>query len=306
MIQTSSYARGIGLIILANFIFSIQDGITKHLAEQYHVFSIAMIRYWGFAAFVVVFGSIIASRKGGQEHLGILSSIGQVAQSNMLKMQIARGILLGLQVCLIAYLFAEVGLISTHVIFATYPLLVTLFSIPLLGEKVGIWRFSAVFCGFLGLLIILQPDSYIFEVTALLPLVSAAAFALYNIMTRYVARVDSAETSFFWTGIGGFIVLTLIGPFFWDPPRGSDIYWMITLCITGALGHYLMIRALAATEASVLQPFAFLPLVFVSLIGVFIFNEPLTQNTIIGATVIVASGLFIIWRERQRAAASKT
>lgn len=288
MTQSSSYTKGIILIILANLVFAAQDGITKYLAEQYHVFSIIMIRYWAFAAFVIIL-SMMA--KGG---------IRQIAKTKMPKMQMARGVLLGLQVCMAAYLFANLGLIDTHVIFASYPLMVTLFSIPLLGEKVGIWRLGAVLVGFLGVIVILQPGVNVIDPIALLPLGAAAAFAVYNIMTRYVARADSGETSFFWTGIGGFITLTLIGPFFWDPLQGHDITWMAILCVTGTLSHYLMIKALEVAEASVLQPFSFLQLVFASTIGVIIYSETLTIHTVMGAAIIVASGLFIIWRERQK------
>lgn len=288
MTQSSSYTKGIILIILANLVFAAQDGITKYLAEQYHVFSIIMIRYWAFAAFVIIL-SMMA--KGG---------IRQIAKTKMPKMQMARGVLLGLQVCMAAYLFANLGLIDTHVIFASYPLMVTLFSIPLLGEKVGIWRLGAVLVGFLGVIVILQPGVNVIDPIALLPLGAAATFAVYNIMTRYVARADSGETSFFWTGIGGFITLTLIGPFFWDPLQGHDITWMAILCVTGTLSHYLMIKALEVAEASVLQPFSFLQLVFASTIGVIIYSETLTIHTVMGAAIIVASGLFIIWRERQK------
>ena len=288
MTTSSSYTKGIILIILTNLVFATQDGITKHLAQQYHVFSIIMIRYWAFAAFVIILSMM---SKGG---------IRTVASTKMPKMQLARGVLLGTQVCMAAYLFANLGLVDTHVIFASYPLMVTLFSIPLLGEKVGIWRLGAVFMGFFGVMVILQPGIAVIEPIALLPLGAAATFALYNIMTRYVARTDNGETSFFWTGIGGFLTLTLIGPFFWDPPQGQDIYWMAILCVTGALGHYLMIKALEVAEASVLQPFSFLQLVFASMIGVAIYNESLTIYTIIGAAIIVASGLFIIWRERHK------
>ena len=282
------YAKGIVLIILANLVFSSQDGITKYLAEQYHVFSIIMIRYWAFVAFVLV---LSMASKGG---------IRQVARTKMPKMQLARGVLLGLQVCMAAYLFAHLGLIGTHVIFASYPLMVTLFSIPLLGEKVGKWRLGAVLCGFAGVLVILRPGIAVIDPIALLPLFAAATFALYNIMTRYVARTDSGETSFFWTGVGGFLTLTLIGPFFWDPPQGNDIYWMAILCVTGTLGHYLMIKALEVAEASMLQPFSFLQLVFASIIGVLFYQEVLSVHNVLGAMIIVASGLFIIWRERQR------
>jgi drug/metabolite transporter (DMT)-like permease len=284
--MSSSQTKGIVLIIFTTLVFASQDGITKYLVEQYHVFSVTMIRYWAFAVFVIV---VSMMQKGG---------IRQVARTRMLKLQLARGVILALQVCAAAYLFANLGLVNTHVIFACYPLMVTLFSIPLLGERVGIWRISAVICGFLGVIVILQPGAAVLDLTALLTLLSAAIFALYNIMTRYVARVDNGETSFFWTGVGGFLTMTVIGPFFWDPLRSEDIYWMAVLCVMGALGHYLMIKALEAAEASVLQPFTFLQLVFASLIGVMLFGETLTVHSVFGATIIVASGLFVIWRER--------
>jgi drug/metabolite transporter (DMT)-like permease len=284
----SSQTKGIILIILTNLVFASQDGISKYLVEQYHVFSVIMIRYWAFAAFVV---AISMMSKGG---------IRQVARTKMPKMQFARGVLLALQVCMAAYLFANLGLISTHVLFASYPLMVTLFAVPLLGEKVGIWRLVAVFSGFLGVMVILQPGADVFDPMALLPLIAASAFALYNIMTRYVARADNGETSFFWTGIGGVLTMTIIGPFFWDPISGTDIYLMAILCITGAGSHYLMIKALEAAEASVLQPFSFLQLVFTAMIGVAVFGENLALTTVLGAMIIVASGLFIIWRQRQK------
>ncbi len=288
MSLTSPASKGIILIILANLVFASQDGLTKYLAEQYHVFSIIMIRYWAFMAFVLI---LCITVQGG---------IRKVAQTKMPKMQMARGVLLGLQVCIAAYLFANLGLIDTHVIFASYPLMVTLFSIPLLGEKVGRWRIGAVLVGFLGVLVILRPGVAVIDPITILPLIAAATFALYNIMTRHVARTDSGETSFFWTAVGGFLTLSLIGPFFWDPPQGQDIYWMAVLCITGTLGHYFMIKALEAAEASVLQPFSFLQLVFASGIGVIFYQEILTIHIVTGASIIVASGLFIIWRERQK------
>ena len=288
MPKLTPQSKGIILIIFANLVFASQDGITKYLAEQYHIFSIIMMRYWAFLIFVLL---VSFMSKGG---------IKKNAKSGMPKMQMARGVLLALQVCLAAYLFVNLGLINTHVIFASYPLMVTLFSIPLLGEKVGKWRLGAVLIGFLGVVVILQPAMAMFDTLSLLPLLASATFAVYYIMTRYVARTDSGETSFFWTGVGGFITMTLIGPFFWDSVIGIDIFWMAVLSVTGALGHYLMIKALEVAEASVLQPFSFFQLIFVSCIGVIVYNEGVTLNTVTGTMIIVMSGLFIIWREHQK------
>ena len=266
-------------------IFASQDGVSKYLASQYNAVSVVMIRYWAFAAFVLIF----VSRKKG---------IKETARTSQLWMQLGRGVLLGGQVIMAAYQFAVLGLVNTHVVFASYPVFVTLFSIPLLGEKVGWARGLAVLSGFLGVVVIVQPGSSVFDPMSLLPLLSAALFAMYNIMTRFVARTDSGETSFFWTGIGGVLITSLIGPFFWAPPQGMDWIWMGLLCITGAGGHYTMIKALEIAEASSLQPFSYLQLLFASIIGVAIFGEVITLPTLCGAAIIVAAGLFTIWRER--------
>jgi len=280
-----NYPKAVIFFIIAMLIFASQDGISKHLASHYNAATIVMIRYWAFAAFVVM----LTVPKNG---------IKNVARSQQPWMQLARGILLGFQVILAAYQFAVLGLVDTHVLFASYPIIVTIFSIPLLGEKVGWARRLAVLTGFIGVLVIVQPGSSLFDPLALLPLFSAALFALYNIMTRYVARTDLSDTSFFWTGIGGLLISSAIGPFFWHPPQGYDWIWMMILCVTGASGHFFMIKALEIGEASSLQPFSYLQLVFTALIGVLIFDEIITLPIYFGGAIIVASGLFTIWRER--------
>ena len=280
-----NYPKAVFFYIIALLIFASQDGISKHLASHYNAMTIVMIRYWAFAAFVVM----LTVPKNG---------IKAVARSQQPWMQFGRGVLLGFQVILAAYQFAVLGLVDTHVIFASYPIIITIFSIPLLGEQVGWARRLAVLTGFIGVLVIVQPGSSLFDPMALLPLFSAALFALYNIMTRYVARTDHSDTSFFWTGIGGLLISSAIGPFFWHPPQGFDWVWMMILCVTGASGHFLMIKALEISEASSLQPFSYLQLVFAASIGVIIFGGIISLSVYIGGSIIIASGLFTIWRER--------
>ena len=282
--NAQNYPKAVVLFLTTMLIFASQDGVSKYLAGEYNAMSIVMIRYWAFAVFVI----ILVSRQKG---------IMATAKTNQPWLQLGRGVLLGGQVIMAAYQFAELGLVNTHVIFASYPVFVTLFSIPILGEKVGWARGLAVLSGFLGVIVIVQPGSSVFDPISLLPLLSAALFAMYNIMTRFVARSDSSDTSFFWTGIGGMIITSIIGPFFWDLPQGKDWIWMIILCISGACGHYTMIKALEKAEASSLQPFSYLQLLFASIIGVVIFGEVITLPIVIGGIIIVSAGLFTIWRE---------
>ena len=122
-------------------------------------------------------------------------------------------------------------------------------SAPILGEVVGWRRWLAVSVGFTGVLIILQPGSAMFNSASILPVIAAFMMAVYGIMTRYAARQDAAQTSF-WTAIAGGVSMLVIGPFFWQPPPGHDWWWMALLCLTGTGGHFLLIKALDSTNAS--------------------------------------------------------
>ncbi|MEL6510250.1 MAG: DMT family transporter [Pseudomonadota bacterium] len=278
---------GILLMVATTFVFAAQDGISRHLAGEYNVLMIVMIRYWFFAAFVIA----VARRRAG--------GIRQAAQTEQLPLQIFRGALLAIEICVMVGAFVLLGLIESHAIFAAYPLIIAALSGPILGEAVGWKRWIAIGVGFIGVLIILQPGVTVFSPAAIVPLVSALMFALYGLLTRFAARKDSSATSFFWTGVTGAVVMTVIGIWFWEPMTGTDWAWMALLCVTGAFGHYLLIRCYELAEASSLQPFAYLQLVFASALGLVVFNETLEMNVVIGASIVVSAGLFTLWRERQ-------
>ena len=196
------------------------------------------------------------------------------------------------------YAFTLLGLVESHAVFTSYPLLIAALSGPILGEKVGWRRWIAIGVGFVGVLIILRPGFGVFSPAAIVPLISAILFALYGLLTRYVARKDSAYTSFFWTGTVGAVAITAVGVWYWEPMTGPDWVWMSLLCVTGALGHFTLIKCYEIAEASSVQPFAYLQLVFATLIGISILGESLEMNVAIGACVVVLSGLFTLWRER--------
>lgn len=277
---------GIWLMVAVAFIFAIQDGISRHLAGEYNVFMIIMIRYWFFATFVIA----LASRMAG--------GLGKAARSGTPRMQGFRGVLLAVEILIAVAGFVILGLVQSHAVFATYPLLIAALSGPVLGEKVGWRRWVAIGIGFVGVLVILEPGFGVFDPRALIPLVAALMFALYGLLTRYVARHDSAAVSFFWTGVTGAIVTTAVGVLFWEPMSGTDWAWMLLLCITSASSHFLLIRAYEVAEASAIQPFAYLQLVFASAIGITLFSETLRANVAIGAVIVVCAGLFTLWRAR--------
>lgn len=279
---------GISLMVLTTFIFAVQDGISRHLAGEYNVIMVVMIRYWFFAAFVIA----LTSRQPGGLH--------KVMSTRQPWLQSLRALILIVEICVMVLAFTLLGLVESHAVFTSYPLLIAALSGPILGEKVGWRRWTAIGVGFVGVLIILKPGFGVFSPAAIVPLISAALFATYGLLTRYVAKHDSSMTSFFWTGTVGAIAITAVGVFFWEPMTGPDWIWMAILCVTGAAGHYTLIRCYEVAEASAVQPFAYLQLVFASFFGITVFGEVLEPNVAIGATVVIGAGLFTLWRQRRK------
>ncbi len=280
---------GIWLMITTTFIFAVQDGISRHLAGEYNVLMVVMIRYWFFAAFVMT----IASRKAG--------GLRAAATTSQPIMQAFRSLLLVTEICVMILGFTLLGLVESHAVFACYPLLIAALSGPVLGEKVGWRRWVAIGVGFVGVIIILEPGFGVFKPEAIVPLIAALMFALYGLLTRYVARRDTAATSFFWTGTVGSVAITAVGLWFWEPMIASDWIWMGALCITGAAGHWTLIKCYEVAEASAVQPFAYLQLLFASTIGILAFSETIRLNVALGGGLIVGAGLFTLWRQRRAA-----
>jgi drug/metabolite transporter (DMT)-like permease len=279
---------GIWLMVATTVVFALQDGLSRHLGATYNAPMVVMIRFWFFALFVLW----VAARAPG----GLRAAVA----TRQPAVQVLRGVLLALEICIMVVAFVQLGLVEAHAIFSSYPLLIVALSGPVLGEKVGWRRWSAIAIGFVGILVILQPGVAVFSPAALIPLLSALMYALYGLLTRYVARQDSAAVSFFWTGTAGAAAATLVGIWFWEPMSPADWGLMATLCCTGALGHWLLIRAYAVAEASAVQPFSFLQLVWASAMGLALFGETLEPNVAIGTAMVVAAGVFTLWRTRLR------
>lgn len=276
------------LMCATAFIFALQDGFSRVLGAGYPPLLIVMIRYWVFAVFVVV---LVARQPGG---------IRRAIRTRRPLTQILRGVLLAAEVVVMLEAFVRLGLVETHAVFTIYPLLVAALSGPVLGERVGWRRWTAIGIGFAGILVILDPGGGVLSVEALLPFIAALMFALYGLLTRHVSRDDPSMVSFFWTGIAGAVAMTLVGIWDWQWLAPRDWLWMTLLCICGMTSHYLLIRAYEMAEASALQPFAYTQLVWISIIGVAIFGEALRPNVVVGVGIVVGAGLFTLWRTRQR------
>lgn len=276
---------GISLMVVTTFMFSTMDGVSRYLAENNNVFTLVTMRYW-FIALVMAITCLF-----------VKNSFQKILYTKQPFTQFSRGMILSLNNCLVVYTFTLLGLVETHAIIACYPLIVAGLSVPFLGEKFGWRRWTAIFVGFVGVIIILRPTTNVISDGAIYALVGAIMFAVYLILTRYVSRLDPAITSFFWAGIGGTVTMTIISFFIWEDILREDFLWLLIMCLLSASSHFMMVKTLQVAEASVIQPFSYLQLVFGSIIGVTVFSESIDLMIVIGAIIVIGSGLFTAWRE---------
>ena len=276
---------GIGLMVVTTFMFSTMDGVSRYLAENNNVFTLVTMRYW-FIAIVMAITCLF-----------VKDSFQKILYTKQPFTQFSRGLILSLNNCLVVYTFTLLGLVETHAIIACYPLIVAGLSVPFLGEKFGWRRWTAIFVGFVGVIIILRPTTNVISEGAIYALVGAIMFAVYLILTRYVSRLDKAITSFFWAGIGGSVTMTIISFFIWEDILKEDLLWLLIMCLLSASSHFMMVKTLQVAEASVIQPFSYLQLVFGSIIGVTIFSESIDLMIVVGVTIVIGAGLFTAWRE---------
>lgn len=279
---TQNAQRGIWLMIAAVTVFALQDGFSRHLASSYNVFMVIMIRYWFFAAFVIA----LAMRQPG----GLRATL----RTKHPILHTLRACLLIAEVCVIVLGYTKIGLINSHAIFAVCPLLIAGLSVPLLGEKVAWPTWAAIAAGLTGVLIILQPGSGVFTLAALLPFTAATMFALYSLLTRLTTRDEPAFLSLFWSGVIGAVILSFLGLPAWQPMTNLDWLYMIVYALLALLGNWLLIRCYDVSEASAVQPFAYLQIVLVSIVGIVVYDEILRPSVALGTAVVVSAGLFIL------------
>ncbi|MCZ8088492.1 MAG: DMT family transporter [Rhodobacteraceae bacterium] len=279
---------GIWLMIAAVAAFAAQDGFSRHLASEYNTLMIVMVRYWVFAGFVL----FLAMRRPEGFRAAVVTK--RPFTHGL------RGTLLVAEVCLIVWGYTLIGLIESHAVFAICPLLIAALSGPLLGEKVGWQRWAAIGAGMVGVLIILRPTSGVFSWPALLPFAAALMFALYSILTRKTARDEPVFAGFFWAGIIGAGFMTLLGLPNWEPVVGVDLAFLAVYCALAILSHWLLTKCYEMAEANVVQPYAYLQIVFVTIIGILVYDEVLAPAVALGTAVVVAAGLYALLQERGR------
>jgi drug/metabolite transporter (DMT)-like permease len=279
---------GMAISVVVVLVFGIQDAISKTLLETYSPFQVVMIRYWAFAALSL----FLASRK---------APLRQAFRSSAPWLQILRGVLLMLDVWLFSLGNRSVPLAQLQAISLLYPLVVTIIAIPLLGERVGIFRASAVVIGFIGALIIIRPGGLPLSFDALAAMGSSVAYAFYIVLTRRVSARDSTATSMVYVGVVGLVMSSAVGPFHWQSMDLRASLLMGTLMVTMCVSHGLMMKALSMAPASLLQPFSYLALPWGITLGFFVFGYLIDPVSLVGAAIIAGAGLVVMARERHKA-----
>lgn len=276
-------------MIAAFLLFTFLDTAAKLLAEEMNSLQIVWARFVGHAVLVAV---VLMPRKGTR-----------VLASSNLRLQIIRSAFLFVSTIFNFFALRYLQLATTSSIMFTVPLLVAALSVPLLGEHVGWRRWTAIAVGFLGVLIIIRPTGADLHWAVGLSLCNVVAVALYQITTRKLAARDHSDTTSLYSPIFGTIVLLPLLPFVWEPPSGP-LAWAL-LCsmgVFGGIGHWLLIIAHRYAPASLLAPFSYTGILWMTTSGYLVFGHLPDEWTIVGAAVVIASGLYVFHRERVRKA----
>ncbi|MCH9674101.1 MAG: DMT family transporter [Gammaproteobacteria bacterium] len=271
--------RGIALMVTAMLVLAIMDALSKWLSTRYPVAQIVAVRFFVFTIFAL---AIARPRR-----------IAEAFATRQLGWQIARGLALIAEVTVFVLALRALPLADVHAIAGVAPLLVTGLAVLCLGETVNRKQWIAIGAGFAGLLVIIRPGAIGTDVLTLLPLLGAGLWAVYQILTRKVST-DRASVSLFFVALIGFFVSGCVAPFVWVTPDAQGWALLVTLGLLGSLGHYLVIAAFRIASASSLQPYHYTLLVWATLLGALVYGDVPDGWTIVGALIIVLSGIYCL------------
>jgi len=277
---------GIALMCGAVATFACLDATGKYLLRYMDPLQIVWARYFGAFLLALIFLNPITRPK--------------MMTTSRPFMQIGRSALLLGSTALNFFALRYLQLDEALAILFSTPFLVALLCGPLLGEWVGWRRWAAISVGFLGVLLVARPGFGGLHPAALLSFGSAICYALYVISTRVLARTDSSETTLFYSNLVGAVAMLPIIPFVWTKPDSAFVVaLMVLIGALGSVGHYLLICGHRLAPASTLAPFIYTQMVWTTTLGFLVFGQVPHRWTIIGGLVVIASGLYLLNRERK-------
>ena len=283
--ESKAPLRGIALMVIASLLFPIGDAIAKYLVGTYDVLLILWLKY-------VVQTLLVALVMLFTLPLGAF-------RTRRLGLQIGRGVAGIGSYGTFLFAVSFIPLVDALAIEFSSPFIVVALSVVLLGETVGVRRWSAVAVGFVGTMLIVRPGLGMVHWASTLMLFAAACVALMLIASRALARTEHPMTSLFYVSLTGLIVTSLPAPFFWtalDPKA-----WALMLAVGAIAGlcHYLFVWAFEFATASLLAPFTYAQIIGATILGYMVFADVPDRWTVSGTAILVASGLYVAYRENR-------
>jgi drug/metabolite transporter (DMT)-like permease len=279
------------LLLLVTVLFATGDTVAKLAVGTIHPVQMLFVRCVIVVAFTVPYA---------------LWKIGPaVFHTDHPKTQVFRG----LAVLGSSYLFVSglsfLPLADASAINFVWPLLITVMSVFILKEKVGIRRWGATAVGFCGMLLIIRPGTSAFQIAAMFPLGAAILWSFAAVVTRSVSAHDRAATTLVWTSLVMLAGSALLIPFFWRPMTGQEWLLMSVIGLISIFGHSMLVFAYERANASFLAPFSYVQLVWATILGYLVFGSLPDRWIAAGSVLIVASGVYTAHRERVRALEAK-
>lgn len=285
--------NAIALMCVAWVLFACLDATAKYLAAvvEMPAAQAVWMRFLGqFIAMVVALG---------------LLAIPRLLQTSKLKVQIIRSFLLLSSTAFNFLALRHLRLDQTTTIGFLTPLTVAVLAGPFLGEWIGWRRGIAIGVGFAGVLVALRPGVTAVHYAFAFSLAGMLSYAVFSLVTRYLASYDSAEVTLFYSLLAGSIVMAPFAIMEWQWPRDTFVWFLLlSMGFYGGLGHYLFIVAHRYAPASTIAPFLYISLLTHSTAGYFVFGQVPDRWTLVGAAIVILTGLYLLHRERITARAA--
>lgn len=277
--------RGILVLLLAIFLFTLMDATAKYLGQYYPVPQVVWARYMGNFVVVAIYfrTSFVPSLRSRQPGLQFLRALTQLASASLFFTSLQ-----------------YIGIAEATAIMDINPVLITLGAGLFLGEYIGWRRILGIIAALIGAMIIIRPGMGVFHPAAILPLIGAFTYAAGALLTR-VVRTDGLATSVVWSVLVGTIATSLLVPFFWQPIQMEHLWAFLIIGLLGAVSQALIVYAFSLAEAGAIAPFGYTSLIWAALWGWLFWGVFPDQWTVIGAVIIVAAGLYIWSRENRTA-----
>jgi drug/metabolite transporter (DMT)-like permease len=277
---------GIGLVSLAYMLFTLLDGSAKWLVGAMPVIMVVWLR---FVMHALIAGAVLFPLRGMS-----------LVKSRHLRWHAVRTLMFVAMTGINFWALQYLQLTITSSIFFTVPIIIALISAVFFGERIGAGRWAAILVGFAGVLVIVRPGSAEFHPAMLASLVNAVLYAIFMLMTRRLAAYETPETIQYLPAVGAAVLLTPFAIAGWEWPD-TWLEWTVAclLGVFGAVGHYLLAAAHRYASASVIAPFLYQQVIYMALFGYLVFGDVPAAAVWLGASIVVASGLYLFYRERR-------